>query len=127
MEKNKKKDYILIKITIVISCLAILAGLYLLFGPEKKIYLACTEDKTICLSEFKTTNNMNYIVSYTVVNTTNKKIDAGILKGYNTDRDDNRQLPFNDIEAKGSYEGSIMTDAESWKDFQTIKKIVLVK
>lgn len=124
---EEKKNNNLIKIIIGVAILAIIIGLYLLLGPSKVTYLTCTEDETICLSDFKITNDMNYVVHYKVVNRTNKKIDAGILKGYNTDRDDNRQLPFKSIEAKGSYEGSIMTDAESWKDFQTIKKIVLVK
>ena len=125
--EEKKKNNNLIKIIIGIAILVIIVGLYLLYGPAKVTYLACTEDKTICLSDFKITNDMNYVVHYKVVNRTNKKLEAGTIKGFNDANDDYRLFPFESIEAKKSYEGSIISDAESWKDFQTIKKIVLVK
>ena len=123
---EKKKNNKLIVILLIIACLIIISGLYLLIHPFEK-YIACTEDKQLCISEYEIENDLNYIVKYTVVNKKRSKINSGILKAYNISDEDYRELPFEELEPKAKYNGSIVTDEVSWDGFEQIQKIILVK
>ena len=41
--------------------------------------------------------------------------------------EDYRELPFEELEPKAKYNGSIVTDEVSWDGFEQIQKIILVK
>lgn len=122
-EKRFKIEVITIMALIVVL---LIIGLLIAIDSNNSKYLACTKDRKICIDEYKiVTVNNNYEVQYTVINRTRKKIPAGELKGYNL-TEDYRLLPYPEIDKKSSIQNSILTDEESWKGFETVKKIEVV-